>query len=408
MEFPDLLERFVSYVKIDTQSDPESDSFPSTEKQFDLARKLESELTDMGLTDVTVTKFGYVLASLKTNQKKNLPVVALIAHMDTSPDVSGANVRPVIHESYGGGDINISDDTVLTVSDNPLLMEKKGHTIITSDGTTLLGADDKAGVSEIMSAIKYLVSNPDFPRPDIRVLFTPDEEVGKGTAKITPEEIGADYGYTVDGERAGELEDETFCADSVDIVIKGVNVHPGYAKDRMINAVRVAAHLITELPESAGLPENTEKREGYIHPHYLVSSVEEAKIQILVRDFSEQGILEKEESINDTVKKAGEKFPGSEISVNVKKSYRNMKQVLDRYPDVLEKAERAISESGLTPLRTAIRGGTDGAGLSFMGLPTPNLFAGGNNFHSRFEWISLEDMKKAAEVIVRLMKIWAE
>lgn len=408
MEFSDLLERFLSYVKIDTQSDPGSDSYPSTKKQFDLANKLETELNEMGLSAVTVSKFGYVLASLETNQEKNVPTIAFIAHMDTSPDVSGAGVNPVVHRSYKGSDINISDDVVFTVDKNPLLLRKKGNTIITADGNTLLGADDKAGVSEIMSALNYLINHPDYPRPNIRVLFTPDEEVGKGTDKITIEEIKADFAYTVDGEKAGELEDETFCADSLDIVVKGVNVHPGYAKGKMVNAVKIAAEIIENLPPGAGAPENTEKREGYIHPHVLNGTVEEAKVQILIRDFEEQGIADKESMIRDTVDMIRQKHPGAEIIINVSESYRNMKQVLDKYPEVLEKAEKAITQAGLIPDRTSIRGGTDGAKLSFMGLPTPNLFTGGNNFHSRYEWIALEDMEKAAEVIVRLMKIWTE
>jgi len=408
MEFPDLLERFLSYVKIDTQSDPESETYPSTKKQFDLAKKLESELNEMGLSDVTVNRWGYVLAFLKTNQEKNVPTIALIAHMDTSPDVPGAGVNPIIHKSYEGGDIKISENMVLSVAENSLLFKKKGNTIITSDGNTLLGADDKAGVSEIMSAINYLINNPDYPRPNIRVLFTPDEEVGRGTDKITIEEIKADFAYTVDGEKAGELEDETFCADSVDISIKGVNVHPGYAKNKLVNAVKIASELINEFSDEAGSPENTEMREGYIHPHIVSATVEEARIQILIRDFHEQGIADKEQMIGETVNRVKEKYPRADINMTTTESYRNMKQVLVNYPVVLEKAEKAIREAGLTPQRTSIRGGTDGARLSFMGLPTPNLFTGGNNFHSRFEWIALEDMEKAAEVIVKLMKIWAE
>lgn len=408
MEFPDLLERFLLYVKIDTQSDPDSETYPSTEKQFNLAKILATELEEMGLTDVTVNKWGYVLASLETNQEKDVPAIGLIAHMDTSPDVSGAGVNPIVHESYNGSDIEISDDLTLSVAENPLLLEKKGNTIITSDGNTLLGADDKAGVSEIMSALKYLINNPDYPRPNIRVLFTPDEEVGKGTDKITTEEIKADFAYTVDGGKAGELEDETFCADSVDIVVKGVNVHPGYAKGKMVNAVKIAAEILENLPPDTDYPENTEKREGYIHPHVLNGTVEEAKIQILIRDFEEQGIADRENMISNTVDRVRKNHPGAEITINISESYRNMKQVLDKYPEVLEKADKAITQAGLITDRSIIRGGTDGAKLSFMGLPTPNLFTGGHNFHSRFEWIALEDMEKASEVIVRLMKIWAE
>ena len=339
MEFPDLLERFLLYVKIDTQSDPDSETYPSTEKQFNLAKILATELEEMGLNDVTVNKWGYVLAFLKTNQEKDVPAIGLIAHMDTSPDVSGEGVNPVIHRSYNGSDIKLSDELVLSTADNPLLLQKKGNTVITTDGNTLLGADDKAGVSEIMSALNYLINNPDYPRPDIRVLFTPDEEVGKGTNKISIEEIKADFAYTVDGEKVGELEDETFCADSLDIVVKGVNVHPGYAKGKMVNAVKIAAEILENLPPDTGFPENTEKREGYIHPHVINGTVEEAKIQILIRDFEEQGIADKESMISDTVDIVRQKHPGAEIIINISESYRNMKQVLDKYPEVLEKAE---------------------------------------------------------------------
>ncbi|NLA74327.1 MAG: peptidase T [Deltaproteobacteria bacterium] len=408
MKFTDLLARFISYVKIDTQSDPESKSFPSTRTQFDLARKLVSELNEIGLTDVSVNEHGYVSGTLAANQEKKMPVIALIAHMDTSPDVPGKGVRPVIHHDYDGTDISLSQGLMLSVADNPLLKEKRGKTIITSDGTTLLGADDKAGIAEIMSAVNFLVKNPDYPRPGIRVIFTPDEELGRGTDIITVEEIGADYGYTVDGGNLGEIEDETFCADSVEVKIRGINVHPGYAKDRMINAVKIAARIIENLPHEAGYPENTDHREGYIHPHVLTAGVEEAQIHILVRDFEEGALSEKERLISETVEKARADYCGAEISISVKESYRNMKQVLDNHPVVVKKAEQAIKDAGLTPVRKGIRGGTDGSRLSFMGLPTPNLFTGGNNVHSRLEWITLEDMEKAAEVIVRLMKSWAE
>lgn len=408
MQFPDLLDRFISYVKIDTRSDHDSKTFPSTTIQFDLAHKLVIELNEIGLSGVNVNEYGYVSALLTTNQKKKMPAIALIAHMDTSPDVSGKGVNPVIHSNYNGSDILLSHELKLAVHDNPLLKEKIGKTIITTDGTTLLGADDKAGVAEIMSAVNFLIMNPEYPRPDIKVLFTPDEEIGKGTDKITVEELGADYGYTVDGGNLGEIEDETFCADTVDIKIKGINVHPGYAKGKMINAIKIAALIIEKLPLAAGAPENTDKREGYIHPHMLTGGVEEANIQILVRDFEEEVLYEKERLISETVNIVNGQYTGAEITTSVKESYRNMKQVLGNHPVVVLKAEQAMREAGLIPIRKGIRGGTDGARLSFMGLPTPNLFTGGNNVHSRFEWITLEDMEKAAEVIVRLMKGWTE
>ncbi len=408
MEFPDLLERFISYVKIDTRSDPDSKTFPSTAIQFDLAHKLSSELEGMGLNDVNVNQYGYVSGLLLSNQKSGMPVIALIAHMDTSPDVSGTGINPLIHRNYGGDDIKLPGGLTLSVSENSLLKDRIRKTVITTDGTTLLGADDKAGIAEIMSAVNFLVKNPEYPRPDIKVLFTPDEEVGRGTDKITMDEIGADYGYTADGGNLGELEDETFCADTVEIKIKGINVHPGYAKGKMINAIKIAANIIEKLHQVAGSPENTEKREGYIHPNSLTAGVEEANIQILVRDFEEAGLYEKEKGIRETVSMVKEQYPHAEIIISIKESYRNMKQVLDNHPVVIQKAEQAMREAGLTPVRKGIRGGTDGARLSFMGLPTPNLFTGGNNVHSRLEWIVLEDMEKAAEVIVRLMKAWTE
>ncbi|MBN1904439.1 MAG: peptidase T [Deltaproteobacteria bacterium] len=408
MKFPDLFDRFISYVKIDTRSEHDSKSFPSTAVQFNLAHKLVIELNEIGLTGVNVNEYGYVSALLTTNQKKKMPVIALIAHMDTSPDVSGRGVRPVVHYDYDGADISVNHELKLAVKDNPILKEKKGKTIITTDGTTLLGADDKAGIAEIMSALNFLVKNPEYPRPDIRVLFTPDEEIGRGTDKITIEEIGADYGYTVDGGNLGEIEDETFCADSVDINIRGINVHPGYAKGKMINAIKIAARIIETLPKDTGAPENSDNRDGYIHPNQLHAGVEEAQIQFLIRDFEEDALYERERLISEIVDKVKDEYRGAEISMAVKESYRNMKQVLDDHPVVIEKAEQAIMEAGLTPVRKGIRGGTDGARLSFMGLPTPNLFTGGNNVHSRLEWIALEDMEKAAEVILRLMKGWTE
>lgn len=409
MKFPDLLERFISYARIDTGSDEDSKTFPSTEGQLILAEMLKTEFIEMGLSDVCVNEHGYVLASLRSNQAGPSTSIALIAHLDTSPDVSGQGVNPQVHRCYDGGDLILSRDPeiMLEVDINPALKDKIGNTIITTDGTTLLGADDKAGIAEIMSAVKHLVIHPEIPRPDIRILFTPDEELGKSSDLIATHEIGADFGYTIDGGAAGEIEDETFCADTVKIVVKGVNVHPGYAKDRMVNAVKIASEIIENLPKGALSPETTEAREGYIHPHHLSGIVENAEIKMLVRDFNEQGLREKEDFIFSLVHDAALRHPLAKITFDIERSYRNMKQVLENHPEVIAIAEEAIARSGLMPARTAIRGGTDGARFCFMGLPTPNLFTGGHNFHSRYEWISLEDMEKAAEVIVRLMEIWA-
>lgn len=409
MEFPGMLERFFSYVKIDTQSSEESTSYPSTQKQFDLLKKLKGELDDMGLDEVTLNKWGYVTATLKSNQEKDTPTIALIAHVDTSPDVSGENVNPQVHENYDGKDVLLSkaDNLSIKIEDNPYLKEKKGKTLITTDGSTLLGADNKAGITEIICAVQYLVDNPDLPRPNIRILFTPDEEVGRGTEHITADEIGADYGYTIDGEKLGEIEDETFCADTVVIEVTGVNVHPGYAKGKLVNAIKVATAIVERFPKDAMSPETTEKRQGYIHPHHFNGGSETATIKILIRDFEESGLKEKEDFIQGIVEEVAGQFPKAKIDFKVMESYRNMKLILDKHPEVTEKAVKAIEMTGVQPVRNIIRGGTDGARLSFMGLPTPNIFTGGANFHSRQEWITLEDMKKASETIVHLMKLWA-
>ncbi|MBN2344922.1 MAG: peptidase T [Candidatus Aminicenantes bacterium] len=409
MKHPDILERFLSYVRIDTQSSDASESFPSTAKQKDLAVKLKPELEALGLQDVQVTSWGYVLATLPSNQKGPVPTIALIAHLDTSPDVSGANVEPRLHGNYQGQDLVISesDGVVLKVSENPYLKEQVGKTIITASGKTLLGADNKAGIAEIMDALTYLVEHPEAPRPNIRVVFTPDEETGRGVEHITVAEIGADCGYTVDGEKPGEIEDETFCADSLEVTVTGINVHPGMAKNKLVNAVKVAARIIEKLPKDALSPETTEKREGYVHPHQFSGNVETAAIKFLIRDFTAQGLKRSEKKIAGIVKRVTAQFPGARSEIKVTESYRNMKVVLDKHPEVLAKAEKAVAMAGLTPRRASIRGGTDGARLCFMGLPTPNLFTGGFNFHSKQEWIALEDMRKASEVIVHLMKLWA-
>jgi tripeptide aminopeptidase len=410
MEFPGMLERFFSYARIDTQSSEDSTSFPSTQKQMNLLNKLKDEMEEVGLEEVAVTKWGYVLGTLKTNQDKDVPTIALIGHVDTSPDVSGENVNPRIHENYNGTDIVLSPESgvVIKVEDNPYLKEKIGKTIITADGNTLLGADDKAGITEIMCAVKYLVDHPELPRPNIRVLFTPDEEVGRGTEHLTVEEIKADYGYTADGEKLGEIEDETFCADTVEIKIHGVNVHPGYAKNKLVNAIKIGVDIIDRFPKDRMSPETTEKREGYIHPHHFSGGSEEAIIKILIRDFEEKGLKEKEDFIKNIVDSVAGKYPKARIDFKAIESYRNMKLVLDKHPQVLEKAFKAVELSGIKPAKNIIRGGTDGARLSYMGLPTPNIFTGGANFHSRQEWIALEDMQKASEVIVNLMKLWTE
>ena len=409
MKYPDILERFLSYVKIDTQSSDTSETFPSTAKQKDLAARLKPEMEALGLKDVQVNPWGYVLAAWPTNQKHKVPAIALIAHLDTSPDVSGAGVEPQLHKNYQGQDLVLSagDSMVLKVAENPLLKEQIGKTIITASGKTLLGADDKAGIAEIMDALTYLAEHPEIPRPNIKIVFTPDEETGRGVEHISVFEIGAEIGYTVDGEHLGEIEDETFCADSLEIHVFGINVHPGMAKDKMVNAVKIAARIIEKLPKNALSPETTEKREGYVHPNQINGNVETATVKFIIRDFTKKGLKKSEKMIEKLTAKVTAQFPGAKSEVKVSESYRNMKVVLDKYPDVLAKAEQAVAMAGLKVLRSSIRGGTDGAKLCFMGLPTPNLFTGGHNFHSKQEWIALEDMRKASEVLVNLMKIWA-
>jgi tripeptide aminopeptidase len=410
MKYPDILERFLSYVAIDTQSSDSSETFPSTAKQKDLAVKLKPELEALGLQDVQVTSWGYVLAALKTNQAQPVPTIALIAHMDTSPAVSGTGVQPKLHRNYQGQDLvlSASENVVLKTGENPYLLEKIGKTIITASGNTLLGADNKAGIAAIMDVLTQLHDHPELPRPNLRIVFTPDEETGRGVEHITAAEIGADFGYTIDGEKVGEVEDETFCADSLEIKIAGINVHPGFAKNKMVNAVKIAARIIERLPQQTLSPETTEGREGYVHPHHVSGNEEAASIKFLIRDFTVEGLKEYEALINKISDDVTGEFPGARSEVKVTESYRNMKVILDQYPDVLAKAEKAVAMAGLTPRRASIRGGTDGARLCFMGLPTPNIFTGGNNFHSKYEWIALEDMQKTSETLVHLLKLWTE
>jgi len=412
----DVLERFLRYVKIDTQSaDGIEDRYPSTEKQFDLLRLLVKELEALGLQEVELDEHGYVTASLPANLPPGTPAAAdqvtvgLLAHVDTYHEVSGANVRPIVHEDYQGGPIALpgAADVVLTPEDNPDLAEHKADAIVTSDGTTLLGADDKAGVAEIMTLMALYRADPSRPHPRIRVAFTPDEEVGNGTRYFDVKKFAADVAYTQDGAGVGEVEDETFCADTAVVTFSGVDVHPGYAKDKMVNAVRLAADFITRFPHDA-LPETTEGYEDYLHPFQIQASVTEAKLTCLVRSFTEEGLAKMEAVLERIKAEVIETAPRAKIDVQIKASYRNMKQVLTDHPRVVEYAEDAMRAVGMEPKRLAIRGGTDGARLCFMGLPTPNLSAGGYNFHAVTEWVPVGAMVKAVEVLDALMKIWVE
>lgn len=405
----ELVDRFCRYVAVDTQAAVESETYPSTFKQLDLCRILVAELYEMGLTDARMTKPGYVIATLPGNSGKKVPVIGLIAHVDTSPDVSGGDVKPVIHERYQGGDIVLPGDEnqVIRAEESVELAACIGHDIITSDGTTLLGADDKAGVAEIMTAIRYLVDHPELAHGPIRIAFTVDEEVGTGTKHFDVEKFGADYAYTIDGSTAGEVEDETFSADSVTVTLHGINIHPGYAKGKMLNSMTVAAEFISFLPRQM-TPEATEDREGFMHLHSMEGAVDKTVLKYLIRDFTQEGLLAKETLMQAALRALQAKYPPLRYQFEVEESYRNMKYVLDEHPMVTEYCCEAIRRAGLIPRQGLIRGGTDGSRLSAMGLPTPNIFTGGHNFHSTKEWISVQDMTSAVETIVHLLMIWEE
>ena len=404
------VDRFLKYVTYDTQSDEDSATFPSTEKQKELGKILVEELIELGLDDANMDEYGYVTTTLPANSHKNIPTIGLIAHMDTSPDVSGKNVKPQIHYNYDGKDIQLAGDPaqIINASENPELKKQIGNDIITSDGTTLLGADNKAGIAEIFDAVHYLINHPEIEHGIIRIAVTPDEEVGKGTDHFSVKNFKADYAYTIDGETVGEVENETFCADSVTITIHGVNVHPGYAKGKMVNSIKIAAELVNQFPKDALSPETTEKRQGYIHPNTINGGVEKTTIKILIRDFTVEGLKEKEDYLKKVAEKVVAKYPKSKLDFEVSESYRNMKYQLDKDPKVVEYALEAVTRSGLKPVINIIRGGTDGARLSYEGLLTPNIFTGGHNFHSKQEWISIQDMKKAVEVIINLIRTWTE
>lgn len=402
-------ERFLRYVAIDTQSDPTSPSQPSTEKQKDLGRLLVEELLAIGLGDAHLDEHGNVYATVPGNSDKKVPVVCFCAHMDTAPDFSGKGVRPRIVENYQGGDIRLPGDPaqIIRVADNPELANQIGNDIITTDGTTLLGADDKAGVAEIVAAAQVLVENPDIRHGTIRLLFTTDEEIGRGVDKVDLAKLGADIGYTMDGSTAGSIETETFSADGVEIVISGVAIHAGYAKGRMENAIKIAASIVDRLPRDEA-PETTEGRQGFLHPLAISGAMEKATITLLVRDFEEAGLKVKEERLEALVRDVLKAYPGSSYAFHAKEQYRNMKVVLDRNPEIVDNAVEAVRRAGMEPRLGSIRGGTDGSRLSHMGLPCPNIFAGGHAFHSPLEWVSRQDMDKAVATIVELAKVWEE
>lgn len=406
-----VLERFLRYVAYDTQSREDATTYPSTPGQLVLLRDLVTELRGMGVADAEMDEHGYVMATIPaTTRKANVPVIGFIAHVDTSPEMSGAGVTPLVHRAYDGRDLVLPDDpsAILRVTDLPYLGECLGHDIVTASGTTLLGADNKSGVAEIMTAAERLLAHPEIPHGDIRIAFTPDEEVGEGTRFFDVVRFGARYAYTMDGGLRGELEFESFSADAITITFRGFNTHPGYAKGRMVNAIKLAARFIERLPGDRLSPETTDGRDGFVHPYVVEAGVDRTSVKLLVRDFKTAGLAEKEDWLRSLAAEVVSGVPGAAFEVAIDESYRNMREVIDQHPLVVECARQAIARAGLSVRERPIRGGTDGSRLSFMGLPTPNIFAGEQNFHSRLEWVSVQDMEKAVDVIVELAKVWEE
>ncbi|AEE52991.1 peptidase T [Haliscomenobacter hydrossis] len=405
-----VLERFLRYVQIDTQSNPFSPTFPSTEKQKDLARVLVQELLALGVADAHMDEYGYVYATVPATVTHPVPTICFCSHLDTSSDSSGTDVKPIIHYNYKGQDLVLPDDPsiIIRLQDHPNLGEQMGNDIITASGLTLLGADNKAGIAEIMDATQYLMQHPEVPHGTLKILFTPDEEIGRGVNHVDLQKLGAHFGYTVDGERRGSFEDETFSADAVTLIIDGVSTHPGFAKGKMESAVKIASEIVARLPKDRLAPEAVDGRAGFIHPATIEGLTEKAAIHFIVRDFTDEGLVTHETFLKNVVEEVMQNYPHSRYEMRLHQQYRNMKKVLDQYPQVTTNALEAIRRAGIEPIHSSIRGGTDGARLSYMGLPCPNIFAGEHAFHSKQEWVSVQDMQKAVEVIVHLAMIWAE
>ena len=405
-----VVERFIKYTAVDTQSDPSSATCPSTEKQKDLAKILVSELLVMGLEDAHVDENGYVYATIPSNTEKNVPVICFCSHMDTSPDCSGANVKALIHKNYQGQDIILPDDKtqVLKMRDHPDLKDQIGNDIITASGKTLLGADNKAGLAEIMDAANFLISHPELKHGTIKILFTPDEEIGRGVDKADLKKLNADFAYTVDGETAGSIENETFSADGITLIINGVSNHPGFAKGKMESAIKIASQIVACLPKEKLSPESTEGKDGFIHPVSISGSVEQAVVEFIIRDFTRIALRSYERILDVIVQEVLEEYPNSTYRLVIEEQYRNMKEVVDQHPRLMELGVKAIERAGLTPKIQSIRGGTDGSRLSFMGLPCPNIFAGEHAFHGKQEWVSIQDMQKAVQTIINLVLLWEE
>jgi len=404
-----VTDRFIRYATIDTQSDPESSTCPSTEKQKDLGKVLLEELKTMGIKDAELDECGYVYATIESNTDKKVPVICFCSHMDTSPDCSGTNVNPVIHKKYNGKDIMLPNDKtqIIKFDEHPALAEQIGNDIVTADGTTLLGADNKAGLAEIMDAANYLITHPEIKHGRIRLLFTPDEEIGRGADKVNIKKLGADFGYTMDGETLGHIENETFSADAVSIVIKGFPTHPGFAKDKMQHAIKIAAEIVNRIPKDK-TPETTEKKQPFMHPTSINGGLEQVEIKFIMRAFDNATLLVLEEELRNITVSVLTNYSKCSYEFKVTPQYRNMKDVLDKVPHVVSNAIEAINRTGVKAVLSSIRGGTDGSRLSFMGLPCPNIYAGEHAFHSKQEWVSVQDMQKATETIVHLASIWEE
>lgn len=406
-----VLERFLKYVAYDTQSREGADSYPSTPGQLVLLGDLVKELRAIGVVDATIDEHGYVTATIPaTTRKRDVPVIGFIAHVDTSPEMSGAEVKPIVHRTYDGRDLVLPDDpeVVLRAADSPYLRECIGHDIVTASGKTLLGADNKSGVAEIVTAAQYLLAHPEIPHGTIRIAFTPDEEVGQGTRYFDVPRFGAQYAYTMDGGARGEFEFETFSADAMSITFRGFNTHPGFAKGRMVNAIKLAARFIERLPADRLSPETTGGHDGFVHPYVVQASVDRTMVKLLIRDFVTPALKEKETWLESLAREVVAGVAGASVECQIEESYRNMREVIDQHPVVVDRARAAFARAGVIIHERAIRGGTDGSRLSFMGLPTPNVFAGEQNFHSRLEWVSVQDMEKAVEVIVKIARVWEE
>lgn len=405
-----VAEYFTQYVQIDTESDPESTTVPSTEKQKNLGRLLVQQLLELGLEDAHLDEHGYVYATIPATTETPTPVICFCSHMDTSPDCSGNQVKPLIHRNYQGENIVLPDDpsVVIRQDDHPDLNVQLGNDIITASGLTLLGADDKAGIAEIMDATRILMANPEIQHGPIRILFTPDEEIGRGVDHVDLKKLGADYAYTLDGETAGSIEDETFSADGLTLTISGISVHPGFAKGKLQSAIKIASEIIAALPKDRLSPESTSGREGFVHPVTIQGSVEQAKIEFIIRDFEDDKLKAHAAELEEIVKHVLSRYPGCSYNIEIKEQYRNMKQVLDQHEQVMEIGLEAIKRAGMKPIRRSIRGGTDGSRLSLMGLPCPNIFAGGHAFHGKEEWVSIQDMQKAVRTILHIANLWTE